>query len=461
MGFGSDEDDNTLFDDDQAPADTEPELTPAPTQPTPPDTEPAAVETIAADIKAGVVEMFNSFQPEFIARCLDPMRQQKLLAEQMAPALKERIASLIDTERQRAAQETANERRDLDNDLRRLRERNADLEKRRDELKEDKLSSSRQQRAFKERIHDLESKNEQLAAEKEQLELEVRSMSNRLRAAEVSASAGKQPAEPAPDNTRLNELIEKHREETAALTERLAEAKEKVKEAEERLKAAELHAADAATKAAQAEAKAVEAEARAAQAEQAAKDGNASDSEEMARLTAEVAESRSTIQRLSDSIVRKDSRLSEMKAKLGKIDDLNRKIEQLEADNRSLKSTIENNLFEHSIQMSQLRREMEESKPRRGRPRKKRSLPDDAEVEALTTKEKPSPETTKEKAADPAVLRITAIDEHIEGSEWLVAPTPEELQAPAVASEPSDDFGYHAPSRSASRADDPNQLTLF
>lgn len=451
MGFGSDEDDNILFDDDPATIAGPESPQPSAQQPEP-EPAPADVETIAADIMAGVVELFNSFQPEFIARCLDPMRQQQLLAEQMAPSLKERIASLIDSEKQRAARDAAEERRDLDDDLRRLRERNADLEKRRDELKEDKLSSSRQRRAFKERIHDLESKNEQLAAEKEQLELEVRSMSNRIRAAEVIAPASAPAPEPASTDDRISELIEKHRAETDALTERLNEAKTKIKDAEERLKAAEKRARDAESKAAEAEK---------------ASAGNAANSEETARLAAEVAESRSTIQRLSDSIVRKDSRLSEMKAKLAKIDELNRKIEQLEADNRSLKKTIDNNLFEHSTQMSELRRELEESKPRRGRPRKKRPAPDDAEVEATTPETKDTPESPttatpeEEKPAKPSIPRISAIDEHIEGSEWLVAPTPEELKTPVVVSEPSDDFGYHAPSRSASRADDPNQLTLF
>lgn len=453
MGFGSDEDDNILFDDDTAAtAESEPSLPSVKTAE--PEPGPADVETVAADIMAGVVELFNSFQPEFIARCLDPMRQQQLLAEQMAPALKERIALLIDAGKQRAAEDAANERRTLDDDLRRLRERNAELEKRRDELKEDKLSSSRQRRAFKERITDLESQNEQLAAEKEQLELEVRSMSNRLRAAEVTAPSDATVADPADTaDTRISELTEKHRSETEALTARLNEAKAKVKDAEERLKEAEKRAEAA--------------EARAAEAEKASVD-NAANSEETARLAAEVAESRSTIQRLSDSIVRKDSRLSEMKARLAKIDELNRKIEQLEADNRTLKKTIDNNLFEHTTQMSELRREMEESKPRRGRPRKKRTVPDDAEVEATIKKETPKKETPassdaakEDKPAKPAIPRISAIDEHIEGSEWLVAPTPEELKAPVVASEPSDDFGYHAPSRSATRADDPNQLTLF
>jgi len=448
MGFGSDEDDNILFDDDTA-ATTESEPPLPSVKPADPEPGPADVETVAADIMAGVVELFNSFQPEFIARCLDPMRQQQLLAEQMAPALKERIASLIDAGKQRAAEDAANERRTLDDDLRRLRERNAELEKRRDELKEDKLSSSRQRRAFKERITDLESQNEQLAAEKEQLELEVRSMSNRLRAAEVTAPSDAPVADSADAaDTRISELIEKHRAETETLTARLNEAKAKVKDAEERLKEAEKRA-------------------EAAEAGKASVD-NAANSEETARLAAEVAESRSTIQRLSDSIVRKDSRLSEMKARLAKIDELNRKIEQLEADNRTLKKTIDNNLFEHTTQMSELRREMEESKPRRGRPRKKRQVPDDAEVEANIKKETPKKETPassdaakEDKPAKPAIPRISAIDEHIEGSEWLVAPTPEELKAPVVASEPSDDFGYHAPSRSATRADDPNQLTLF
>lgn len=449
MGLGSDEDDNILFDDDPTTS-AESESTQASAQPTEPEQTTSDVETIAADIMAGVVELFNSFQPEFIARCLDPTRQQQLLAEQMTPTLKGRIASLIDAEKQRAAQESADERRDLDDDLRRLRERNADLEKHRDELKEDKLSNSRQRRAFKERIHDLETKNEELAAEKEQLELEVRSMSNRIRAAEVAAPANVPKAETTSDDNRINELIEKHCAETATLTELLNEAKSKIKDAEERIKAAEKRARDA-------EAKAEEKEN--------ASEGNAANSEETARLVAEVAESRSTIQRLSDSIVRKDSRLSEMKAKLSKIDELNRKIEQLEADNRSLKETIDNNLFEHTMQMSQLRREMEESKPRRGRPRKKRPVPDDAEVEATTPKDKPESSTTatpeEEKPAKPSIPRISAIDEHIEGSEWLVAPTPEELKTPIVVSEPSDDFGYHAPSRAVSRADDPNQLTLF
>lgn len=422
FGFVTDDDEMYLDDEQAAHADSsapsepeakaEPLQAPAPTIPA--DTD---AEAIAAEMMSAVVELFNSFQPDFIAKCLDSDRQKKILAESMAPALRGKIEAIAAAERDRIVREASTERATLDADLRKMRERNAELEKRRMAFKDEQLSATRQKRALQERVHDLETQTEQLAAEKEQLELENRSMANKLRVAGISGPVpAPAPAENSEEADRLREEIERLTSENGSLNAELSRLRD------------------------EAEKSAVEASAA---------------QETISQLNNQLADLKDISGKadlLADTLAKKESRIAELKSRIKEAEDAVKTVERLQDENKSLRSTIEANLYEHAAEMSGLRREIEELRtkaPRRGRPRKEREKPGE------TADTKP----TEAKPAKTAP-RITAIDELIESSEWLVAPTPEEVRLPVVE-EPSDDFGYRAPARKPAPHDDANQLTLF
>ncbi|MBD5347301.1 MAG: hypothetical protein HDR92_09280 [Bacteroides sp.] len=427
LGFESDSSDELDYDNDTsenvvepvAESDTVPETeTPTEAPAVTPDQE-SDIDAIAADMMASVVQLFNSFQPEFIARCLDTERQQKLIAEHLTPALRGRLAAIAQAERERIVRESADERANINADLKRMRERNTELEERREAFKNEQLSATRQKRAMQGRIHDLETKNEELAAEKEQLELENRSMANKLRVvgvggqipasdseSETTPTASAQPEKQEPDS----ELREKLEQLTAAneeLTARLTKAEEQ-------------HKADTV------------------------------ELEDMREQVAQIQIIAEQAEKVADLVEKKDARIAELKSRVKSAEEAYRTIERLEKENKSLRNTIESNLYEHASQMAGLRQELEETRskaPRRGRPRKERP-------------EEISHPDHDDNVATPKTPRITAIDELLEGSEWLVAPTPDEVRVP-VAEDPSDDFGYKAPPRKPVPNDDANQLTLF
>ncbi len=430
-------------------------------------------ESIAADMLAEVVAIFNAFQPEFIARSLDPVRQEALLTEKMTPALKSRLEAIASKRREQVDTEARAERVSLDADLKRMRDRNAELERRRSEFRDEQLSAKRQKRALTERIADLEAQLTQLAADKEQLELEKRSMANKIRVASIAPAAASAEAQELP----------------AADKEAVAKAEARAAEAEARAAAAEAKGAEMeknmADMAARGESLSRENEAlinsvealkercrvademianfrkRLADAERNAM-GLKADEERKARiyeaanteldsLRAQVASLRKELEQsaeTADLIARKDARINELKARLRDAAKVEETIDRLQKENRSLRDTIEANLYEHAAQVSSLRRELEAlDKPRRGRPRKDRHQ---SEVPSS------DPSASKRKSQ-----KISAIDELIEGCEWMKAPTDDDLKAAPVAQEPAEDFGYRPPARKPQQPDDANQLTLF
>ncbi len=443
--FGFDSDDDSYIDDEPI-ADSNPESddtqagsTVTSATPQQVDEEPAiTADTIAQEMMASVVELFNSFQPEFIARCLDPEKQKSMIAQHLSPTLLAKIEEIASAERARIAREAAEERADLDADLRRMRERNDELEKRRMLFKDEQLSATRQKRALQERIHDLEVQTEQLEAEKEQLELENRSMSNKLRAASVGGMNLAPDLINTDDKTQqkledLGKKVEELESENAALS-------QKLKEADDR------HVSDTGSITSLTE--------ELNQARSLMKQANAHEEElnELRQQVEDLQEIAAQTEKIVELAEKKEARIAELKIRLKDAENAFENVDRLMKENKSLRSSLESNRYEYALEMSKLRSEIEEmkrAKPRRGRPRKvwaKEENPDDQESNESNQKKKQP--------------HISAIDELIEGSEWLVAPTPEEVRSQLVE-EPSDDFGYKAPPRKNTTIDDSNQLTLF
>ena len=94
------------------------------------------------------------------------------------------------------------------------------------------------------------------------------------------------------------------------------------------------------------------------------------------------------------------------------------KVSSLERDVDSLKSTIENNLYNQAISENRLKKEIENLKSK-----------SDDKVEEITE------------------VKISAIDESLDDADWLISIPPEGTQMRPNSSSSDDDFGYQEPTK--------------
>lgn len=146
-------------------------------------------ENFAADILESVVELFNSFQPDFIKSCLNTEEQKKYLYNRLDESIKSRIKTSVDSGYKEGMKLWESEKNKLSDELDKLRNEKDEVSKKREESRSALLSAERQKRALNERIRDLENQNAQIQAEIEQLNLENRSLMNKLRVAGISNSS--------------------------------------------------------------------------------------------------------------------------------------------------------------------------------------------------------------------------------------------------------------------------------
>lgn len=395
-----------------------------PEAPSPMQQEASAInsEQLSSDIFAAVVMLFNDIQPEFVKKCINTEDQKRYILNSIDDGVKRSLEAALTAARRHGEKISEDERRSVSEQLEKLKKQYAVLAEQKNAFQNEQLSATRQKRALTERIHDLEAQVEQLASEKEQFELESRSMQNKLRVLSVSPQS--------------------HAEDSDPQSEVIAELSEKLKASE--LANAELR-------------KEIEQ----------LKDGNK-----------ESAELKSKVQSLRNERDQLQTALNELKVNLNfeqknakraqtELKDTQTKVKELEAEiarlNTELANVSDNNndaeadalrtrLSEKEAEINAMRVSLQENmvkeRPKRGRKPKKR----EAEVPA-------TPDTNKtESSKKPA---ISAIDELLDESEWLVAPSATDIHPAALSQEPDDDFGYRAPQRKTKNFDDENQLTLF
>lgn len=142
-------------------------------------------------------------------------------------------------------------------------------------------------------------------------------------------------------------------------------------------------------------------------------------------------------------------------------------IHHLEELTDSLRKTIETNLYEHAQCQSGLRAEIQRLKKFKG-------IDNDAEVSdetpggelgsglgnapAMAPKGNSRKSNQKDASRQPRVS-ISAIDESLEDTDWLVA-SPAEVKGGAPDRDAETDFGYKAPERKKT-PDNPDQMLLF
>lgn len=478
-----------------------PESEPAPAPPT----CDAALIVAAAELQAeeafplsifdSLLNIFNEAQPDFIRKCLDKEAQRRYLYDSVDASFRDYMMRIKDDARREADRDRESSRHRMMEEIDLLRAQVAESAKTAEALQSLKASSDRQKRTFNERIRDLERQLAGAMAEKEQYDLEVKSLLNKLKVVQVqqndiqeldelrqrladanrqitsmnaanamrenstaasrretdqlkarvaeleaeleAAKAAPSPEpEPAPavETTEAyvamqNRLIQAEATMRAA-EERTVEAEAQVRELVERLECAEESVAEAESRAAEAEARAVEAETRALEAEKRAAAETSAEVETTVEVETAIEDEPTTVK----GIVTEDEAVSD------DVDSVAIAAESVEAYPESG--------FELLIPV-------EPALP---------SLPDVAavaEVESVA-EEVSVTETPKKRRGRPkkSVPRISAIDESMDSTEWLVA-TPPEGSNMRVASPSDADFGYQEPPRKSRAPQNDAQMSLF
>ncbi len=454
FGIGADATDFEEFSD----AEVETSAPEAPQPAVPAPVAKPADDSLPADILTAVVELFNTQQPEFVRNCLNTDAQKQYLLNAIDAGVRSRIEAAITRAHEIGRQQFEQERRNLDAEIATLRRQKQELEQRREESKSEKLSAERQKRALNERVHDLESQVQTLEADKEQYMLENRSMLNKLRVAQVTGAlpGGELPDMEEIDNQRKE--LEAARKEIEELKVTIEHANVKSRKKGEQLKQLQQEAEQLRQKVAELE----------QQAEAAANNATGADTE-ISRLRSEIAERDAMITELQES----------RNAAAHRNDDLCREVDSAKAREKELTAEIES-LRETIAENLRSNAELIVAMP---------SVSSDPETNftinpdrmlAKTDDDEPAAETVADKAEAPAELpdgkhrkrrrgrprgsknkkRISAIDELMDSSDWLVAPTPETVQ-PVAEQHKSDDFGYQEPPRKQIDETDQRQLSLF
>lgn len=394
-----------------------------PEAPGPMQQEASAInsEQLSSDIFAAVVMLFNDIQPEFVKKCINTEDQKRYILNSIDEGVKRSLEAAQTAARRHGEKISEEERRSVGEQLEKLKKQYAVLAEQKNAFQNEQLSATRQKRALTERIHDLEAQVEQLASEKEQFELESRSMQNKLRVLSVSPQSHAEDSDPqSEDVAELSEKLKASELANAELRKEIGELKDENKESADlkskvqslRNERDQLHTALNELKV------------------------NLNFEQKNAkRAQTELKETQTKVKKLEVEIARLNTELANASDNnAAEADALRTRLSEKEAEINAMRASLQENMVKE--------------RPKRGRKPKKR----EAEVTA-------TPDTNKtESSKKPA---ISAIDELLDESEWLVAPSATDIHPAALSQEPDDDFGYRAPQRKTKNFDDENQLTLF
>lgn len=356
-----------------------------------------------------LLQVFNDAQPDFIRKCLDVDAQRRYLYDSIDASFKEYIGRYQANVREQARTEAEASSSKLRQELGQLRENGKNVEKLEDDIKHLRISSDRQKRTFNERIRDLEGKVSSVEAEKEQLQLEIKSLLNKVKVASVHEKDAK--AYKADLDNLRKQMKEGAGEEAAQLRENLENANQRV---------TAMNAQNMA---------------REAEAEQLRKD---------------VAGLRKVIE--------------EQKLRLSELDD---SIAAVKADAEARVAEADKRIAEANARADEMETRLAEAnKALENRPAVVDTAPslivDDVTpsiVDESSGKDAPKPRKRRKKSK-PAQTKISAIDETLDETEWLVATPPEGTVIKSVSIASDSDFGYQEPPRKQPPVNDA-QMSLF
>ncbi len=468
------------------------------------------------EIFDGVVAIFNESLPDFIKTCVDVEAQRKYIYDSLDESLKAYINKVGEDARQRSVTQWEGERKKFQTEMSTLKEQYKQAEESRADWQRQQLSAERQKRALSDRIHDLENQVNTLEAEKEQYDLENKSLINKLKVSSVkdgdieemrqeimSLQSRLQEARGADKSSELQALVDSANVSIAekdemiqALQEKLAKIElgspiienaeavealnrqieeitaenKKLNEAVETLKTKE-QIADAMINDLNAKAsKAIheleekkqsievlngEKTTALSEIEQ-LKDKMLLANQELEASREELDEMRAGLQAV-DEIQEQLTRFEDIKKKKdAKISELTeetkqqvKRIAQLEDETKSLRKTIEKNLYSQAESERLLKNQIEELKAEVQAAKTDRAT---AGVSAVEVYEKP----TKKKRQ----VKISAIDESLDDTDWLVSVPPPGTPTRPASSTTENDFGYQAPTRKSTPENDA-QMSLW
>ncbi len=441
------------------------------------------LEKMQLQIFDGVVKLFNESLPDFLKACVDTDAQRKYIYDSLDESLRDYINNISTEARIICESQWDKERARLISEMRTLKAQYKELESARDDWKRQQLSAERQKRALSTRLHDLEAQVVALEAEKEQYDLENKSLINKLKVSNINDSnvdalhdeiSRLQGLLKEARNTAINnslgtssidydKLLQDKDQEIAQLNDKLNKISEQLlvqsnldsqieelksenetlKVSIEKMKVKENLSdsminnlnEDASTALKSLEEKCVEIESLSLELNNKVSENEKIKAESLEIKSKyeraleelnEVKESLNLIDSIQTEIAQfeqikanKDARISELQQELSH--DKN-KIHELENDIESLKSTIENNLYNQAVSEKKLLEEIEKLKKR---PRGK------------SVKERPE--------ASP--VKISAIDPSIDDADWLISIPPEDTSLRATQQGDDKEFGYQEPLR--------------
>lgn len=290
-------------------------------------------------------------------------------------------------------------------ELHRLRKESSDFKAQNKELESVRLSTTRQKRAMNNRLADMENQITRLEAEHEQLVLENQSLVNRLRGS-VDTSA------------MMSNSVEMKRltQENSTLRRELNNAKRMLEETQSQLRQPQ-HDDEITAQAM----KEIEEKIALFEEQKKAKDS------QLNNLKNEVALLKSEKEELNSSLVKAENQEAAYQGEI-----------------KQLKETIASNLRDNATRQAELTDEI-------------KRLKDIINRADISTGKKSSKKKNKSTDTEEHV-RISAIDELMDNTDWFVSPPPgPRIKDPEV----TENFGYKEKPRRQNKSIDKNQPTLF
>ena len=380
-------------------------------------------ESFPLNIFDSLLEVFNEAQPDFIRKCLDMDAQRRYLYNCVDASFRDYILRIKDSARNEACRERDNEHRRMTEEIDSLRVQVKDSGKTTNDLKAMRASADRQKRTFNERIRDLERQLAAAMAEKEQYDFEVKSLMNKLKVQQVQQS----------DVQELDELRTRLADANKQIT--AMNAASAMRETSEAASRREIESLRARVKELTTQLDDAREEAGAAVIKESASESD------ILLLKRRLAEAEATMKASEQRLVDAESKARNLQARL---DEAEKALKETSATDTEEK-TVSSDIFcfgmpavEHhdeecpeKIPAADAVSQPDEQAPKKRRGRPKKTLP-----------------------------RISAIDESMDSTEWLVATPPAGTSVKvAPLSDPA--FGYQEPPRKPQPPENDAQMLLF
>lgn len=181
---------------------------------------------VAGELFSAIVELFNRWQPEFVSACISTEEQRRYIYNSLSAELRARI----DGQQPGSAPMSDEQQRDLLREIDRLKYENSKTDDIRNKLEQTRLSAERQKRALSDRVVDLTRQVATLEEENERLAL---AGATHVAAADTTGEIERLNSEVERLTTLNEQLDTKARMSDTMLSEMKARCSESKKEAKE------------------------------------------------------------------------------------------------------------------------------------------------------------------------------------------------------------------------------------